>query len=140
MSDLDLPALMAIAEAATPGHWRVIANDGAYVKDEEMATLRIEQEEYPEMVLALIISDTAALRHKANAAHIAAFDPPTVIALLDRLSTAEVLISLLVDGLTAALAMVETPRGGPPRWDLLRELRKQGNAFLYATNRTDDNG
>lgn len=72
MSDLDLDALAALARAATPGPWSV-------VNDCVMATTEVCAHGSS---LTEVIADEVALR--INLAHIAAFDPPTTLALIER--------------------------------------------------------
>lgn len=72
MTALDLSTLRAIAEGATPGPWGRATTDG-----QGWAVHRGAH-------------DTIALYcDRDNAAHIAAFNPETVLALLDRLEAAE---------------------------------------------------
>ena len=80
MTDLDLTKLRKIAEAATPGPWEVgmttfgDPNDGP-----THSCVREAGSEWFDHVAASEGCDEADL----NMAHIAAFDPPTVIALID---------------------------------------------------------
>jgi hypothetical protein len=77
---LDLEALRSIAEAATPGHWtaNVLGSEGYAVVAEHpnggLRRLRVSRHGYEDW-------DT----DKANAEHVAAFDPPTVLALIEAL-------------------------------------------------------
>ena len=80
MSDIDLTRLREIAEDAEdlsgPGaHW-VASRDWASVLDADGLQVAV-----------------CAVEHEAT--HIAAFDPPTVLALLDRLEAAEAAIGRL---------------------------------------------
>lgn len=68
MSD-DLDALQAVAEAATPGRW--YQNSGLIWGDDNAIVLSVRGLTY------------------VNAEHIAAFDPPTVLALIGRVRDAE---------------------------------------------------
>lgn len=101
MSELDLDALQTVAKAATPGTWRAVEGDlegkpaSEYVRtliaNREadgtssgrlfltMAPNDIDPEIGAEVVPALTGDGPRA---EANAAHIATFDPPTVLALL----------------------------------------------------------
>lgn len=69
---LDLDHLRRVAEAATPGPWEQ-ERDGHIVCE---ATVRGD-----------LVAE--ASHWTTDAAHIAAFDPPTVLALIDRLEAAE---------------------------------------------------
>lgn len=52
----------------TPGPWVVVPNNGAYVKQDKLATLRIEERRSAdELVLALIITDCERCRDAAEA-------------------------------------------------------------------------
>lgn len=79
---LDLAALAVIAKAATPGPWK---NFG------------YEIETVPEFDLHRfdVMSETVAScdLQKTDALHIAAFDPPTVLALIARAEAAEAAIA-----------------------------------------------
>ena len=84
MSDLDLTELREIAEAATPGPW------GVYDANEGMSPPRpywsVANDEFhnPTNYDALAIIDISVnYGVKADADHIATFDPPTVLALVD---------------------------------------------------------
>ena len=92
MSDLDLDALEKIAKAATPGPWRAdyVANEFAETFFVRPAGARIE----PERRVRVSIGTTWADEFESGparrdgpasrvAAHIAAFDPPTALALID---------------------------------------------------------
>jgi hypothetical protein len=58
-----------IAATHTPTPWRVVENDGAYVKASYLARLRIETapESGRDLCLALVITDTSELNNRANA-------------------------------------------------------------------------
>lgn len=87
--DLDLAALRKAAEAATPGPWRHPDHGSVFAADSEqpdgthVAVARCGDEWVPSGGLM------CWRQAKANAVHIAAFDPPTCLALLDRLDAAE---------------------------------------------------
>lgn len=68
---LDLKRLREIANAATPGPWRAA---------EYGAVMTMENEDVAQGDLGQV---------EENAAHIAAFNPETVIALLDRIEALE---------------------------------------------------
>jgi hypothetical protein len=89
MTDLD--ALEATARAATPGPWEL---DGMGEDEPEInywAHLFIGTVNPNESGSHEIIA-TSEDRHGPNAKHIAAFDPPTALALIARLREAEELI------------------------------------------------
>src|SRR5690349_19793113 len=73
MSDLDYVALRKVAEAATPGPW------DSDTKTEDGKTLVCHG-------LSLVVGTHVA----ADADHIATFDPPTVLRLLDLAQRADV--------------------------------------------------
>ena len=83
MTDLDLTKLREIAAAATPGPW------GVYDANEGMSPPRpywsVANNEFhnPTNLDALAIDISIDYGDKDDAAHIAAFDPPTVLALID---------------------------------------------------------
>lgn len=85
MIELDLKALRKVAEAATAGPWvqgylnEVWAGGKAPI---------VNWQGFDD-------SDRGRAEHFANAAHIATFDPPTVLALLDRIEAAEKRLSHL---------------------------------------------
>ena len=82
MSDLDLDAMEAVAQAATPGAWEHVR---APFRDTAGHSIKQESK-----VLALVGWEREEpVRAPADAAHIATFDPPTVLALIERLRTAE---------------------------------------------------
>ena len=82
MTDLDLTKLREIAAAATPGPW------GVYDANEGMSPPRpywsVANNEFhnPTNLDALAIDISIDYGDKDDAAHIAAFDPPTVLALI----------------------------------------------------------
>lgn len=80
MSD-NLDNLRKIAEAATPGPWETLGGQGPF--GTHAVCHRMEQGTLVE------IAYRDAHFDKANAVHIATFDPPTVLALLSRLEQAE---------------------------------------------------
>ncbi|WP_181578172.1 ead/Ea22-like family protein [Arthrobacter sp. AQ5-05] len=80
----DLTALRKTAEAATPGPWEMWnpAVGGSHISIAgKLAWRSIES--------ASSFADDEKIPHWADARHIAAFDPPTVLALLDRVEAAE---------------------------------------------------
>jgi hypothetical protein len=104
----DAGALRKVAEAATPGPWRAVEGDlEGKPPSEYLRTLLANREQDgtstgrlfltlapndidPERGGEVVPATTGdGPRAQANAAHIATFDPPTVLALLDRLEAAE---------------------------------------------------
>ena len=92
MSDLDLDALEKIAKAATPGPWRAdyVANEFAETFFVRPAGARIEPERRVRVSIGTTLADefeSGPARRDGPAsrvaAHIAAFDPPTALALID---------------------------------------------------------
>jgi hypothetical protein len=77
----DLTELRRIAEAATPGPW-FQGRDGRHYESD----LDVYSEREPSDTSHDIATHIWSV---ADAAHIATFDPPTVLALLDRLERAE---------------------------------------------------
>lgn len=84
---LDLAALRKIAEGATEGPWRIytVTDSGGRSAAVETAWAHDEQGEDTELV-----TDWCA---PEDAAHIVAFDPPTVLALIARTDTAEAAVA-----------------------------------------------
>lgn len=78
MTDLDIPALRAIAEAATEGPWR------AYESQTHAEMFVVDPRGF--LMDGIVCGPTY---EKRNVEHVATFDPPTVIELLDRLERAE---------------------------------------------------
>lgn len=82
MDELDLKKLREVAERATQGNW-------------EECGAAIDTDVDPYEVVALETVGSPYMLHEVlkmtepDATHIATFDPPTVIALLDRLERAE---------------------------------------------------
>ena len=87
MTDLDLTMLRKVAEQATPGPWAMWnPSDG-----ESHITIG-SKVAWRSVVSASGFTDDEPIPHWADARHIATFDPATVLALLDRLETAEATI------------------------------------------------
>lgn len=84
---LDLAALRVIAEVATEGPWRIytVTDSGGRSAAVETAWAHDEQGEDTELVTDWCSPE--------DAAHIAAFDPPTVLALIARAEAAEAQIA-----------------------------------------------
>jgi hypothetical protein len=73
-TDDELARLEAVARAATPGPWEhVVGSDGDFVEGADGGAVATFAYCYPECAIGLDAD---------NAAHIATFDPPTVLALL----------------------------------------------------------
>lgn len=79
MTDLDLDALEAVARAATPGPWETRCEGPGE------PTRVCHDSEY----VIYLGYDYAADLDAKDAAHIATFDPPTVLALIARVKEAE---------------------------------------------------
>lgn len=84
---LDLAAMTVIANAATEGPWRIysVTDSGGRSAAVETAWAHDEQGEDTELVTDWCTPE--------DAAHIAAFDPPTVLALIARAEAAEAKIA-----------------------------------------------
>lgn len=90
MTDLDLEAIKARAQAATPGPWRV-GEDDAFIVSESQKDFRGRPEEvvWPDEQYAFTAHDGA---------HIAGMDPETTLALVDEVeSLRERVLALLAD-------------------------------------------
>lgn len=89
---LDLDALRKIAESATDGPWEVLAFDSGHSRF-ELNCLVITEKDGDNICdmngLARTLNDHAKDDGHADATHIAAFDPPTVLALITRAEAAE---------------------------------------------------
>lgn len=82
MTDLDLTKLREIAEAATPGPWEAGMTTFGDPRDGAThACVRVEGAHWTDH---LAVGEGCA-EADLNMAHIAAFDPPTVIALIDEI-------------------------------------------------------
>ena len=77
MTDLNLTKLRRIAEAATPGPWNLHT-----LRTDETHDIRGSIDDEANIVIYAECED-------ADAAHVATFDPPTVLALIARLEAAE---------------------------------------------------
>lgn len=84
VTDLDPAALRRTAEAARPGSWKV-DDDGRGMR------VWIITADPPETAADLIVQ----MDRGANADHIATFDPPTVVALLDALASQREALELI---------------------------------------------
>jgi hypothetical protein len=86
-SNPDLTRLRALAEAAEPGPWRAMP-----LKYDDWGMIRGGGYYVVAVARHGSLNDDLDTGIKRNMAHIAAMDPPTTIALLDRLEAAEALI------------------------------------------------
>lgn len=87
MTALDLPRLIALAEAATPGPWRThLCDDTAVIAINrwEIAGMRGDY-------------DTDHESMEANAAYIAAASPDTILALIWRVQAAEAALDRIAE-------------------------------------------
>lgn len=82
---IDVSKLREVAEAATPGPWATEKKPGG--RQNVMEPKRVYSETVRE--IAEFADDVADTIDAADAEYIATFDPPTVLALLDRLERAE---------------------------------------------------
>jgi len=78
VTDLDLPRLAALAEAATPGPWKTAITDDTFVTSYHSDIAEMYGD-----------YDTDYEIMEANAAYIAAADPTTILAMIRRLQAAE---------------------------------------------------
>lgn len=87
---LDLPALRDIANAATEGEWVEYnpCEGGSHITIAHKVAWRSVESATP-------FADDEVIPHWADARHIAAFDPPTVLALLDRVEAAEAKVAVV---------------------------------------------
>lgn len=94
---LDLDALCAKAQAATPGPWEVRPytgdSDPEYVGPIAGEEITTESGDTVLTQLGCSCCDFGLEGRPEDAAHIAAFDPPTVLALIARLRAAEEVVS-----------------------------------------------
>jgi len=79
---IDLDALEAVARAATPGPWE--AEPYRYTADDDRVRVTSPSDGH--------LFNLAEGVEPVNASHIAAFDPPTVLALIAKLREAEAAI------------------------------------------------
>ena len=80
--DLNLPAMRAVAEAATQGEWQ---STGSLIHTALSARVIASTES----------SDFFALDNLKNSAHITTFDPPTALALIARAEQAEAALAAM---------------------------------------------
>lgn len=89
MADLNLNELRKVAEAATPGPWLRNPDDECEVLAENHDPL------FPDFPFEFVITDCngKASISEPDFAHIIAFHPPTVLALLDRVTELEAVLA-----------------------------------------------
>lgn len=104
---LDLATLRVIAEGATEGPWRIytVTDSGGRSAAVETAWAHDEQGEDTELVTDWCSPE--------DAAHIAAFDPPTVLALIARVEAAEAKIAAVRELHPESIAYPLLPDGTP---------------------------
>lgn len=102
MAELNLTELRKVAEAATPGPWLRNPNDRCEVLAEN------DDPMFPEFPFGFVITDCngQASISEEDFAHIIAFHPPTVLALLDRVAELEAVVGRVE-------ALVDDPGWGP---------------------------
>ena len=113
---LDLDGLERVASAATPGPWRVRTNRHTTTSGEEwgwVSHVTTQNISLPGMSI-----NWEAPTGRANATHIAVFNPVTVLALLARARDAERLKRVAIDvmaSLGAAISLLErSPKTAAP--------------------------
>lgn len=86
---LDLDALERVAQAATPGPWITHEMDSIFVGNQaDGRTSGLWEIVHMSGGALGDLTDDSAAQHRADAAHIAAFDPPTVLALIEKIRDA----------------------------------------------------
>jgi len=99
MTPIDTKHLRTVANAATPKSWsRIVGKKG-----DGTAASQHEQVISDDCVGVVMIEHDGSVEGNQNAHHIATFDPPTIIALLDRL-----------EELDRKVEMLETPKKAAP--------------------------
>ena len=89
--DLDLDRLRAVAEAATPDRWTVTEPE-----DFCREPVCVEPTSISNGMVCMVGRRTCS-QSVADATHIATFDPPTILRLLDRLEAAEADLEVAMD-------------------------------------------
>ena len=92
MTDLNLTKLRKIAEAATPGPWNLHT-----LRTDETHDIRGSIDDEANIVIYAECED-------ADAAHVATFDPPTVLALIDEVEQLRAVAEAKVERVRTALA------------------------------------
>ena len=100
MGDIDLPRLVALAKAATPGPWRTHMADDTYIISDTHDVAAISGN-----------YENDAKRMEADAAYIAAADPTTILALIGQLEVMEQKAVGIAMRLLEAERVVEAARG-----------------------------
>jgi len=144
---LDLDNLERVASAATPGPWRVRTNRHTTTSGEEwgwVSHVTTQNISLPGMSI-----NWEAPTGRANATHIAVFNPVTVLALLARARDAERLEKVAIDvmaSLAAAISLLErSPKTAAPSnkmfnvmLDDYRASLKSARQALSALNEGDE--
>ena len=130
MTDLDLTELRLVAEAATPGPWEPGQTTFGDPRDGAThACVRVEGAHWTDH-LAVIEGSTEG---DLNMAHIAAFDPPTVLALIaevEKLRRWKREAKQVLKGLGNLAKVADAPLGHPiieSAIDCILELRKKAD-------------
>lgn len=94
MADLNLNELRKVAEAATPGPWVARDFSETYSDGSRTEAWSVEANETPVVDVAFDRDYGSPMggAESADARHIATFDPPTVLALLDRVAELEAVV------------------------------------------------
>lgn len=116
MADINLTELRKVAEAATPGPWTVDGHVGSEYDDLVVAP-------YPGGEPGWVVGVAETETSPEGATHIATFDPPTVLALLDRVAELEAVV-----GRVEALAGEYDDEGMHAHSDDLRAALAGGDA------------
>lgn len=119
MTEIDLSKLRKIAEAATPGPWEAERFFWKRAVADNRYWLGIDGKGEVSGYIALIDDDSAT----EDAAHIATFDPPTVIALIDELERLREVVATvrsITDGTPICGRCGETPITCGWKFDLQR--------------------
>lgn len=130
MTDLDLPNLRAIAEAATAGEWHCVEpDDDSFDYDVVGISTKCRIEQSRGLIAKIDVGFSAPVEREqqANAIHIATFSPAAVLALIARAEAAEAKLAAAVEDApmsdateAAAIAIYKIAceiGGEPPRRD-----------------------
>lgn len=145
---IDLDALERIAQAATPGpwEWEPPSEDDWPSADQSLVTSRPGSDGYRDVVVAGWGYDASGTdASDEDRAHIAAFDPPTALALIARVRELEAIVN---DGgkqaakywtrLTAAERALEAERANVKRVQA-EALREAAEALTESTSELNPN-
>lgn len=118
MAELNLTELRKVAEAATPGPWLRNPNDRCEVLAEN------DDPMFPEFPFEFVITDCngQASISEQDFAHIIAFHPPTVLALLDRVAELEAAVGRVQE-------LMDDAEQRPTDWNGLLSTRKVRQAI-----------